>query len=368
MAQEPFVMRDVARAQEWVSACSKSCRFPADQTAEILASLCGFGSWDVMVFGITSLKPSACDEHVGPQQTELRIGHYAAVLIGDYGLPRPLAVAIIANMSPSSSKQFMAFELSEVMEPLDDEDSDQLEFDIDEAFAARLSPDRLAVMAPLSAEVSAVPWLEVMNFLGWEAEDFDNDEELMGEPSFFIYDARKPLAEVPVYLSHGLPAPAFTGDLSDNPSIRLLQFACMGNFMSEWAPQGSTDFLILASRPQIIINKGKWYCHIGVAYDYAGGVWTDLLINRKCRDVGTMLRLNRKITSLAKGATPLSEADPSFIKLLTLILDGFNPEFEDPVDWTIIGMPSEDGWFVVGAVEDGSFDEEELEPYRLEGF
>jgi len=363
MDSEPFVLSNVDRAHDWVRACVESCSFPAQQSAALLAALCGFANWDVMIFAIENLPPSECDEAVGDEVASARMHRYFLVLVEDQELPPPVAVAISQQLSPSSNKQYVPFDLHAAVAAFD-EDHHQA-FDIDELFGAPPCPERMETIYPLGAQVDSAPWQEVMSFLGWDWEEAPVESEAFGEPSFLLLDANEITMRVPVYVNLGLTPPTFHGGLSDNETVRLLQFACLGNFISEWAPLGATDFLILASKPQLKTYRGKRYCFIGLAYSAEDMRWTDLLINRKCRDVSTLLTMNKKISSLRKGASRLAEPDDEFLAEITLRLSGFDEDLDDAMDWCFIGMPTDDGWLVARAVEDGLYDYDDLDPYML---
>ena len=97
----------------------------------------------------------------------------------------------------------------------------------------------------------------------------------------------------------------------------------------------------------------------------------DLLVNRKCRDVGVLLKLNRKVTSLKKGATPLGEPDGRVCKELTQRLGGFDI---DHPGVCFLGIPAEnEGWSVIAVIDDLDFDDhygnyvlEEFDSYASE--
>lgn len=368
MTHEPFVMSGVDRAQTWVSICSASCRLSAEESAEILVSLCGFGSWEVMVYAINSLPRSRFDDEIPPQQLQARLQRYVNILIQDFEIIPTVALVMLQCLSPSSRGAFNEFDLSEIGSEEDDDFDDESEIDafaqyemsVALALGAECSSDRVAIAASLTLEANWEGWLNVFDYLGWDAQELDYEDVPIGEPSLLIQDHSSSFPWVPVYLTNNILVPDFSGEVCGQPTHRLVQFACLGNFMTDWAPKGATTFLMLASWPQLINVRNKTYCYIGVAFNSVNGTWTDLFVNRKCQSVSNMLRMNQKVTSLRKGAAPLSEPDASFCKQLALRLGGYDPECDEPEGWEFFGIPVEDG-LLVAALPLGQADE------RLEG-
>jgi hypothetical protein len=369
MAVEPFVIRGIERAQEWVEVCSKSCHFKAELSASILASLCGFGTWDVMVYAIADLPPSKCDEQIELPLLHLRHEAYASVLMINYRLPMPLAALIISRISPSSSKPFTVFDAPALVDIDDDDDSDddQRAFDIDEHFAAISTAERLGALLPHSAEIDPIRWAHSFDYLGWRWEALE-DKCVIGEPAFVLHFSDRAEGCIPVYLAHALPCPEFDKEISEFSDVRLAQHACLGNFVSEWSPKGSTDFILLASRPHYIVQRKRSYCCIGLAYSWSERAWTDLIINRNCQDLKAVIQLNRKATSFKSCASTLSEPDGAFCKQLALRLSGFDINSDDEEHWTTIFTESDLGWIMVGAVENGRYDFAEIYPHMLAEF
>ncbi len=366
MNTEPFVMKDVSRALQWVSVCAASCGFDNDKSATVLAELCGFGSWDVMTYAIDNLPPSICDEHIPADVLESRLRRYAVILIQEHGVSPQAALGIIHNISPSTERPLRNFVVFDAEDDDDDEafsTEDDVSSAVSSALGMPLCPERVALTVPLTTSVNSETWQYAMDYLGWEAEELD-DEALIGEASLLIH-SQFDSSVIPVYLSTVLPPPDFSGALYEHPSFRLLQYACLGNFMSEWAPAEAECFFILSSWPLMTTIKSKTYCCIGVTFDVKTGRWLDLLVNRKCRDISTLLQMNRKVSSLRKGAAPLGEPDGRFCKQLALRLGDFGPEYEG---MRFVGIPHGDEWQVVGVIDDDEFDEDNLGPYELDDF
>lgn len=371
MPAEPFVMRDEDRALEWVKVFSESCAVSAEFAATVLASLCGFGSWDVMIFAIGNMPPSPCDESIPPDQVHERQNRYIAIMTHDHSIKPIIAMAVTDYLSPSTGVPLQKFDAAELLEEFDeDEDEDEDDefdpgaFNIVRLFNAVPSEVGIEIVMPLASELGE-SWLEVFDFLGWEAEPFFNDYEIAGSPSFLVEDITGESPGFPVYLAHALPVPAFNRQISENPTIRMWQCACLGDFVTEWANQGSPGFLLLTACPQITLLNGKYYCYVGQMYVEAEGHWVDLLLNRACTDVWTLLELNSKVMEGFKGASKLGERSELFGKRIALLLSGFQPEFEDAGDWSIVALRTCEGWSIVRGVSNDEFDLEDLEPYML---
>ncbi len=370
MTQDPFVMSAVDRAQTWVSVCSSSCRLPAEESAAVLASLCGFGSWDVMIYAINNLPRSPYDDEVTPQQLQARLQRYVNILIHEFDIVPPVALIILQQMSPSRRGPFTEFDIVEFLDDDDDDDGEEVDIDtfarnemaVALALGAECITHKVEVAASLTLSVNWQGWLSALEYLGWDAQELDYEDVPIGDPSLLIQDHSSSWPWIPAYLTNNIHIPDFSGEICGHPTHRLVQFACLGNFMSEWAPQGATKFMILASWPKLITVRSKTYCHIGTAYDLTDGSWTDLLVNRKCRDFSSMHRMNKKVTSIRKGATSLSEPDMSFCKQLALRLGGYDPECDEPEGWEFFGIPADD-WLLVAALPEGNA-EEFLQSFR----
>ncbi|HFL7941102.1 TPA: hypothetical protein ACG5DM_004195 [Pseudomonas putida] len=362
MSTEPFVLRDVDRAQEWVAACTKSCGFESDRCASILASLCGFGSWDIMVFAMGSLPSSACDEEVGRDQLQSRLERYYEMLLTEHEVHPDVAGAIVNFLSPSSGKPFLEFGETEVAQFREEMEATG-QFDIEDLFAADHSLLNMEVLAPLTSEPDLDAWYEVFRYLGWDATELEEDG-IIGKPSYQVSDSSLGTRAMQVYFIHGLPTPRFDGLISDNPSVALAQYACLGHYSSDLLPR-SLGFLLLPARPQLLQWRGEYYCFLGKAFLDAERRWLDILISRSCKDLLGLMRLNLKVKPGQLETSGLAEQTDDFCKQIALLLSGFDPDFEDPYEWHIVAMETQDGWSIVTAVEDGQYEDEHLAPYLL---
>lgn len=366
MSAEPFIMRDEDRALEWVRVFSDSCSVPNEFAAALLASLCGFGSWDVMMFAIESMPASPCDESLPPYQVHQRHLRYIEIMIHDHAIGVPVAHAVAAQISPSSGSPLTRIDALGLLDMLEDE-ADEMDldgFEIGELFASVSSDAGLYVMMPLTSELN-LTWTRVFDYMGWDHTYLFNDHELTGTPSFVLHDPTEGSAGFPVYLAHSIPPPSFNLQISDFPTPRHRQCACLGDFVTDWAGEGSPGFLLLSAYPQIAQLKGKYYCYIGQMYVHASGIWVDLLLNKACADVWTLLHLNKKVTPELKGASRLSERSDLFGKRIALLLSDFVPGFDEADEYSIVAMETDDYWYVVRGVSNYDYHPDDLEPYLL---
>jgi len=319
-----------------------------------------------MIFAIGTLPPSACDESLDEDQLQIRLERYFRILISDHQLHPAIANAIVHFLSPSSDKPFTVFGSKEValMHAVAMEKEEGEEFDIEDLFGAYQSQFNVEVLAPLSIEPDVEAWAGVFHHLEWEATELE-DEGSICRPSYWISDRSLGDRGMLAYFIHGLPAPLFDGRISEVPTVALAQFACFGHYSSESNPR-SLGFLLLSSRPQLLRRRSKFYCYIGKAYLAEEKRWLDLLISEKITDLKGLLRLNLKVKPGMVGAAGLAERTDEFCKQIALLLSGFDTDFDDPYDWNIVAMDTEEGWSVVTAVEVGEYEEVDLAPYLLE--
>lgn len=366
MATEPFVMRDEERALEWVRVFSESCEVKAEFAAGLLASLCGFGSWDVMMYAIANMPPSPCDEHIPKNQALDRTVNYVTIMTNIHSIQPVVAMAVAQLMSPSSGSALRKFCAAEIIAEYGDRDEDLEPEDpnLYRLFSAPPSMHGVGMLMPLAAELNGY-WLDVFEFMGWQAEILDNEDEIPGIPTFLLEDSSGGSNGIPVYLVHELPAPSFERSLSEYPTIRLLQTACLGDFLSNWASEASPGFLLLAAYPQLTLHNDRFYCYVGKMYDHKNREWLDLLLSRACRDVHMLLDQNRKIGPRLTGASRLGALTENFGKRVALLLSGFSPEFESCQDWSIVACETGEGWSAIKGVSDEECDLEDFEAHML---
>lgn len=367
MPSEPFVMRDEDRALEWVRIFSESCSVDSGMAAAVLASLCGFGSWDVMMFAISDMPPTPCDEAIPPDQVNERHRRYMEIMTHEYSIKPPIALMVSHHLSPSTGTALKTFSAAKIMQEYEvaHSNGDLDGFNIAELFSAEPSELGLGVVLPLAFELGS-NWEKAFEFLGWQVEPLFPDYEVVGSPSFLAEDPIGDCPGFPVYLSHALPAPTFDRALNEEPTVRLLQCACLGDFTADWAHQGCPGFLLLTSYPQITRLNGKYYTCVGQAYLKDGNQWVDLLLNRACSDVMTTVNLHEKVTVDFRGATRLGERTEVFAKQLAMVLSGFDPECDDIEDWCLLAVSAPGGWDVIRAAYCWDYDFDDLEPYLLQ--
>lgn len=366
MRPEPFVMRDEDRALEWVRVFSESCGVASELAAGVLSALCGFGSWDVMMFAISEMPPSPCDEAIPSEQVHERRRRYIQVMTHEFSIKPSIALMVSHHLSPSTGSRLETFSSTNVMQEFETQrfEDDLDEFDIDQLFAAEASELGLGVVLPL-AYAPSQNWERVFQLLGWIVEPNLVEFEVVGTPAFVAEDPSEESLGFPVYLAHDLPAPTFDRELSDNPTVRLLQCACLGDFTAEWARHGCSSFLLLTAYPQITQLNGKYYTYVGQAFLRDENQWVDLLLNKTCTDVTTLISLNQKVTEDFRGATKLGERTEVFYKRLAMLLSGFDPEYDDVEDWCLLAVNSPNTWTVVRAVECDDYELDDLEPFLL---
>lgn len=247
MVSEPFVMRDEALARQWVSVCSESCGFETEKAALILANLCGFGSWDIMTYAIGTLPPSALDENIADQERNKRLRQYVQVLFEDHGLSLPSAISIIDNLSPSSARPAAPFDYCD-----DDDDEDIVDplMATVSAIEPPACPERTMQIIPLCRELDSDHWRNAFEYLGWVYDDLEylTDRLSVSDASFVMSDDG---AAVPAYLCATLPPPMFNGEIDAFSPFNVIQYMCLGNFMSQWKPLGAESFVILSRWPSM---------------------------------------------------------------------------------------------------------------------
>jgi hypothetical protein len=286
------------------------------------------------------------------------------IMTHEYGIKPIVALAVTDYLSPSTGKNLQNFNAAELIEEFDSEDDLDNEDFLVELFGCALSEEAIEIVMPLAGELNE-SWIEVFDFLGWETEFLPDGYDVAGSPSFMLEDPVGESPGFPVYLTHALPPPSFNRQISESPTIRMHQCLCLGDFISDWSGLDCPGFLLLSAYPQTTRHNGKSYCYIGQMYVEAHGQWIDLLLNSSCTDVWTLLELNSKVQDGFKGASKLSERTDLFGKRVALLLSGFQREFEDAADWSILTMKTTDGWSVVKGVSNDHYDPEDLEPYTL---
>ncbi|MCK1788825.1 hypothetical protein [Pseudomonas violetae] len=334
MAIEPFILKSVQRAQQWVDLCSKGMEIARDEAASMLANLCGFGSWDLMIFAMESLPPSRVDEDVDEKLANERTRNYAKILVSRCGLDPGEALYLLGALPPSSNRRYEAFQHgdaitlhSDQLRAFEDFAHDVAESDLgeetDEEIASEFwvppDPEKVSVALQLCGFVEEEPWIAIFSELGWDFRAFSEYQTNLGEASFVIHDAD--LGEIPVYLTPTAPEPRNDPQNSEDRAQILQRQACVGDFITEWKVT-SRVALLLSRWPWILKRDGRSYCHLGSVYDRELNSWHDLLFSRDCASVGVLLALNEQVTDLQLGSPALEDVDGEFSKFATLCLSG----------------------------------------------
>lgn len=364
MQEEPFVLSSIDRARDWVDICSRGAELPKEQVAAMLASLCGFGSWDIMSYAIEALPPSLVDEKVASEVVQSRLKHHLQVLIGVHQLDPPLAIFILSMVNPTSGKPLKAFSKSDEFAVSTDQ---RLAFEAfvnelpedegpkyfaapgnPEHFELQCEPNRTHLALTLCGDTEPLLWCQVFDALGWEYELADDDIPDIDEPSFEIYDDI--LGQVPVYITPLSRPPATQGEPIDR-ALRLQRAACLGNYLSQDFPGEAA--LMLMRWPVMREIDGHIYCHAGSVYLFELGEWQDLLFNLRCTSVSELLKLNNLVEDIHQGHPALEDHGGDFCTLLSICLSGHSvDDFEGGIVPMIRQQNEETGWFMQRVNED----------------
>ena len=210
MPQEPFVMNSIERAQQCMELCANGTDIPRDECASMLATLCGFGTWDVMTYAIEALPPSRVDEELDEAQARERLMNYIKLLVRNHELDMGLAIPLLKHLPPSSRQPYAPFKLdseastAEIhgrtlakLAQLRSDEEFECEHSVVDPFDVEHEPGRTHAALALCGQVEPVLWLTILEHLDWDV-DFNGDEVPdIGEASFTVRD--NVLGEVPMY-------------------------------------------------------------------------------------------------------------------------------------------------------------------------
>jgi hypothetical protein len=362
MNRDPFVMQSIARARRWVELCSEGMAISPEESAQILAGLCGFGSWDVMTYGIETLPPSIPDEHLAPEQYMERLVGQMEILVGQFDFDAPDIIELLRNLSPSSDRPFNQFEAevsdnpanvqmemlrSHVFETYGLHDEEDRETEQVESFIPPIDPIREGVAAVLGRDPGHMKWMGIFACLGWECE-IRLEAPGIDEPSYLVHDSE--LGTVPVYVAPAVFPPRLDEGDPLFPVRRLIRTICVGDHAASNEYTSSVALLLL-QRPLVKEIEGLVYCHLGSAYLASEKKWINLLFNTACTSVSKLLDLNRQLTDIDQGAVWLADIDRELSNIATLFLSGLSLEEFDQlpgdVDFEIIcGLFDETGWML----------------------
>lgn len=351
MDNDPFIMKSVDRAREWVDAFAKAMESEKEESSGLLATLCGFGSWEIMVFAIESMPPSACDEVASKEDVVRRHDFYLHVFICMHNIRPPIARYLTSHLSPSASYSFAAFSMEEAFAESNRLNS-QAENDQGEELVHIPDPIRFFTSASLCGAVNVQGWCTALELLGWDIDPASIDVEAdIGEPSFEAED--ESLGTVPIYLSGIVRVP----ETEDDPAANLFMKACLGDFVQENGRVDAEAFLILWRDPQHKTIDGNDFCCIGVSYHLDDECFEDVLISIDCRSPDILFDLNSSIETL--DGSDFDELDERLIdkeramcNLLAVILSGQSPEDPPEGGWIMECQEDPDsGWGIVRAID-----------------
>ncbi|HHH9444526.1 TPA: hypothetical protein ACP32N_006532 [Pseudomonas aeruginosa] len=310
---------------------------PEESAAATLAAICGFGTWDVMAYAMETLPPSVADEDLEPEQLHARLKNQFRILVQELEMSAIDAVKLLGFLPPLSKtplqpftpkdatdltpEQFHAFD--EIATELADALEEQLPPDLAQAAQdlAATDPYRSEVAFALSEPVFPDDWVSVFSVLRWDYNYLVDVGPDFDEPSFTVSD--KCLGEIPVYLSPLIWAPLPQKSPPYNRAVRVQRAVCVGDYLTNWKNQSSVA-LLLQRQPVVKEIDGHLYCHLGSIYQGELNQWTDLLFNRHCTSVSTLLKLNAQVTSFDHGCPELADEGDMFSKLATICLAGVN--------------------------------------------
>jgi hypothetical protein len=347
METERFIFADCGRAQHWVEICARSLNIQRSDAAIILATLCGFPTWDHMAACIGQERPTLPDEAVAESLCKARRARYVKTLSQVFSLKTKSGKSLIDHLSPSSGKPFteVAIDAAELRISREQRASELRDrhrnFDDDEDVFRELiedthNPDQLECEEcneRLHGDTEPVAWLSVLRALGWQIPDdlIDIDAEI-GEPAMIAVDEE--LGEIPIYLSSVNRSPH---DDSDCPANYLMNL-CMTEF--DTGEYGGTAFLLWAG-PVCRKIRMKRYCSIGMMmFD---GEWTEFLINQDCTSPSITFTRNMGMASINEGKAELADEGNVLCHAIAYQLAGADVD-EDEDAWRLLMAKSPTGW------------------------
>lgn len=350
---EPIILPSIERARAWVDLCAKGLSVPVDKAASILATLCGFGSWDVMTYAMESMPPSLADEDLEPDQYRDRLKGQVRILVREHELDPAEAMMLLCQLPPSSREPYKALKMTDSVgftelqmqafmeyagefasEMSDEMQSGPLQSAVEDSALQDVELSRASIALALSGDTAPELWMHIFDFLEWEYEYHEDDRPDLDEPSYTIFDSS--LGEIPVYLSCLAKAPGSRPKAPVDRAQRVQRALCVGDYVSNWQDRSSVA-LLLHRWPIVNEVNGKLYCHLGSVYQANKKTWMDLLFNRNCSSVTKLLKLNARMKDIQKGCPELVDTDEALTILSTICLSGIDIEdvddFPDPGVW-----------------------------------
>ncbi|MFJ7794505.1 hypothetical protein [Pseudomonas sp. NPDC096950] len=359
MSFEPFILRSVDNARQWVDACSKSISWEPNDCATKLANMLGYGSWEVMVYAIENATPSRADEDVDLHTYKQRIKRYLHVLIVEHGVDPTVSLNLLQALSPSSNKPAKAFipsetatcsleifdALRDLFEPGDKpfDEMDSPSSYAEESFPNQIESYRASQALEVCGRVLPSQWADFLSHLNWDVE-FDGDEiPNIGEPSIFIED--DVYGEVPVYLSATTTSPFNYSDEITQSGSELERNACVGDFFLNRAE--SSVMLLLNRWPQFRKVGDIELCFLGCAFDSERMEWKALLFNHACDSVDALLALNEYVTDINIGHSTLHDNGGTLLRCACLALSESEFDSSSVMTVSVEQLKDEDtGWTI----------------------
>lgn len=368
MSEHTFVMPSSDRAHQWVDACSRSLDCPAEEAAAMLANLCGFPSWDLMIHTISATRPSQPDEQLPKSSFNRRHARYVAILTSVFAFDPLFGKYLVQHLSPSSCRPFLPFSIDKahMHGPRDTsriniaEMAEMLGIDFDDASLAETAKMLFGDVLPDDIDyknlndslrslrgVEAWPWFNIFMTLGWGPLDGTyNESPEEGEPAFLIDDQVH--GKVPVFLSPLSRTPNDHNDKAAEASMsRALDAFNAGRAGGKF---GDTAYL-LWSFPMTKEICGVHYCHIGMLL--RDGEWKEALLNEHVESFAKLFRLNAQLSSIEDGHPELADQGQKFFISVNRHMAGLDEPGAPEKGWKKFETGSFSGWNQVQYLHEG---------------
>ena len=359
MKPHPFIIESPERANEWVDACVRSLNCPPAEAAAILAGICGFPSWDVMIHMIRSMPPSRYDEELNPKKLKIRHQIYIDVLTIDFAFDPHFGRYLIQHLSPSSKKQFRPFSIDTTNmhgprdpDVLNLQDLLHMSEQDEESLAGTLKlllgeecPDGVSLSDIEDIVRSMKPvhpwvWFNIFTSLGWDIpEDTYKDEPERYQPAFLINDPKYGM--VPVYLSPICRTPYDHNDTAANTAMR----ESLSHFTSvSQRSQGGfgKSALLLWGFPLAKQINGEDYCHLGMVL--RDGEWKEILWNEHVTSFSKLFEINATVGKIDDGHPELVDKDRRFFSAINRHMAGMDDPDASRSGWKYFTTGTLSGW------------------------
>jgi hypothetical protein len=366
MSNEKFIIKDLARANDWVSIYSSSTNTSAYESAVILSNICGFSNWDLMASEITTNKPSAYDERLSKKDLRQRLLEYRKRLVEIHAMDPGFARYIIGHLSPTSDKPLRRFSLdtenmhgprsddglniADLIDEFGMNDSDSMEKFAKEMLGDSLGEDfdfsNFEDRLRLSGQIHTASWFNILAGLGWKPIDDEsyNEKAEFGTPSMYLNDEAH--GRIPVYLFAASRTPYDHEDTAANHAMNV----SLSNFQS-LSNKGDTAYLLWKHPLRKVIN-GKSYCHLGMML-YQNH-WKPALVNLNCTSFGKTFELNETLDSVDSEPSNLVDDHEAVFMSITKHLGGMDEPDAPSTGWKKVEGTSPSGWSFVMIHHEGN--------------